>query len=271
MAKLQRLPPVLLSLSSIIAAPALFSGLDAQETPWEGAWEWLHDRSAGRLMILNGSFCAVFGAKAREAPQGSLSEADRASLFRTMAGPMCGAISVVKPSDGTIVLESTVEFAARPRNVGAVSRRPTRVEGNRMEGDLLRRDGSISATWHYRRLSPPGAGPMAGSWRLDSEDWAGLLVMTDSEYRFVIHLEDRSDQADGRLSDLSDAEAAALYDAYDAEGGSYVANGASLFRTPAVARDPRLQGVRLKTPFERDGDALTLRIGDGDLHWVRAR
>lgn len=255
-------------LSALAAGPDVYA---QPVPPWDGAWEWLHETDAGRLIILDSWFCGVFGAKDRAAPPGILSEAARASLFRTMSGAMCGRTSVEFTPDGGAVLVTEAEFTARPQSAGRVARRPTRVEGDRMAGDLLRSDGSLLVTWWYRRLSPPGTGALAGVWRLDSPDWDGLLVMTDSEYRFVVHRRDRSGLATGGPADLTDAEAAALYDAYDAEGGSYRHTALALVRTPAVARDPRLQGVRLETSLDLQGDSLSLEIGEQLLEWVRVR
>lgn len=256
--------------ASALSAGVAVSGVRAQSVPiWVGAWEWLHDTNAGRLLILDGWFCAVYGARDRTAPEGPLPETTKASLFRSMSGPMCGQTSAEVTSDGTPVLVTRAEFTARPDNAGGVVRRPTRVEGDLMEGDVLRSDGSIQATWRYRRLSPLGTSALAGAWRLAPGDWAGILVFTDSQYRFVIHHTDRSDLASGAPRNLTDRQAAALYDAYDAEGGSYQRAGSSLSRVPDVARDPRIQGRSIETPFDLQGDTLSLRLGAKDLVWVR--
>lgn len=247
-------------------------GSPAQETRrWEGAWEWLNENNVGRLILLDDWFCGVFGAKGRTALPGALPNAVRAQLYRTMSNPMCGQVSEELPPDSDPVVVTEAVFTARPQSAGGVARRPTRVKDDIMEGDLLRSDGTVQVTWRYRRLSPPGTGPLAGAWRLDSPDWDGLLILTDSQYRFVVHRRDRSDLPRVAPRELTEAQAAALFDAYDAESGTYRHAGSSFARTPEVARDPRLQGQRLESEVALRGDTLMLNVGDEHERWVRAR
>lgn len=272
MMKLNRLTLAVVCFLVVLGVSAARSEAQAQEArTWEGAWEWLHENNVGRLILLEDWFCGVFGARDRTAPPGALSQAVRARLFRTMSNPMCGATSVEFPPDSDPVLVSEAMFTARPQSAGGVARRSTRVEHDLMEGDLLRSDGTVRVTWRYRRLSSPGTGLLAGAWRLDSPGWDGLLVLTDSEYRFVVHRRDRSDLPRLAPRDLTEAQAAALYDAYDAEGGSYRQAGSSFARTPEVARDPRLQGQRLESELAIRGDTLILNVGDERERWVRVR
>ena len=81
-------------------------------------------------------------------------------------------------------------------------------------------------TDRYRRLSAPGSSPLAGGWRLESDERDGIMCMTDNQYRYLVIDRNRPETADP-AGDLSDAEAARLFYSFDAQGGSYVVAGAS--------------------------------------------
>lgn len=79
MMKLDRVSLAVLWFLVVLGVPTDGSDAQAQEAPaWEGAWDWLHERNVGRLILVEGAFCGVFGAKERTAPPGALSESVRA-------------------------------------------------------------------------------------------------------------------------------------------------------------------------------------------------
>ncbi len=138
-----------------------------------------------------------------------------------------------------------------------------RAEGDEMRGEVLRPDGSRSPTEVFRRRSAPGRSPLAGAWRLESEVWDGMMCMTDDQYRYIVTRKDRPSISDPR-TELSDADAAALYHAFDAQGGTFTVTGGTIIRTPELARDPREQGRETTIEFSVDSGVLTTRTDAGD-------
>ena len=237
---------------------------DQAQPPWVGAWHWLHETQDGRLLLTENWFCGVFGAKDRLPPQGAQpTEAEAAVLFRSMPGPMCGPVNV-RGTEGEWVIETVVEVSARPRNRGRRTQRPTRVVGDLMSGDVMEDDGTVSNTCSYQRLSDPGGSLLAGTWELVSNEWDGMLLMTDTEYRYVIAQKDRA-SIEARTSQLPDREAALLYHSYDAQGESYSLSGSMITWRPAIARNPREQGREILSEVTVDGE--TLATGTGDQQW----
>ena len=236
--------------------------------PWAGAWHWLHDEQDGRLVLLgNGWFCGVFGLKERALPLGEHpTEAEAARLYRQMAGPFCGAVAEVRDDDGNVVMETVNAVGVNPTAVGSVARRSFDIVGDRMTSDVRGPDGTLRSTWTYQRLSDPGRSALAGAWELVAERQEGLLVMTDTEYRYVIASTERAEFS-GSVRDLSDAAAALLYHASEAQGGSYAVSESLMTRRPAVAKDPREQGQEITLPFSLDGQTLTTGASDQQLTW----
>ena len=232
------------------------------ERPFHGAWQWLPEASDGRLLITDRHMCAVFAQKGRPAPAGDPSEVDAAQLFRSMSLPFAGPQSATEEA-GEWRIEMTLAVTVHPAMVGSVTRRAVRVESDEMRGELLRPDGSRAPTDVFRRRSRPGTSPLAGAWRLESDAWDGMMCMTDDQYRYIVTRRDRASIEDPR-AELSDADAAGLYHAYDAQGGAFVVEGSTILRTPELARDPREQGRQTAVEFSLDADALTTRTSAGD-------
>ena len=240
---------------------------DSVQPPWVGAWHWLDETQDGRLLLTKNWFCGVFGAKDRPSPVGEQpTVAESAALFRSMSGPMCGPLNVSTGTEQESVLETTIEISAHPARGGARTQRPRRVEGDRMYGDVLASDGTVRDTWSYERLSDVGSSPLAGAWELVSDEWEGIMLMTDTEYRYVVARKDRA-PIQTRSSQLTDADAAALYHSYDAQGGSYGVSGSIMTRRPAVARDPRGQGREIAVDFTVEGESLTIGRGSQQRLW----
>ena len=234
--------------------------------PFEGAWQWLPEASTGRLLLTSQHVCAVFGLKDRPAPDGDPSEAEAASLFRSMSFPFAGSM-IATEEEGEWRQASTAFVAAHPARVGFSTERIVRVEGDELQGEHLRPDGSRAPTDLYRRRSKPGTSTLAGTWRLDSEAWDGMMCMTDDQYRYIVTRNDRPSISDPR-AELSDADGAALYHAFDAQGGTFVVDGSRIVRTPELARDPREQERETTAEFEVDSETLRTRTEAGDdLVW----
>ncbi len=137
-----------------------------------------------------------------------------------------------------------------------------------MYSDLLRSDGSVSVTWNYDRLDDPGTSSFAGVWELDSDSWEGIMVMTDTQYRYVIGMRERT-SFESSNGDLTDEQAAYLYRSYDAQGGSFSVVGRQVTRTPAIAKDPRLQGREIVGSFQVAGAIVITEFSGSRETWRR--
>ena len=137
-----------------------------------------------------------------------------------------------------------------------------------MFSELIGSDGTKGPTHTFRKLSEPGTSPLAGAWELVSDEWEGMMLMTDTQYRYLVTRRDRPQIAEP-VAEMSDADAASLYHSFDAQGGSYVTEGSTITRRPAVARDPREQGIGKTIEFTADSNALTTRTSQDELAWRR--
>ena len=234
--------------------------------PWAGAWEWLSDEYDGRPTLLERYFCYVFAQKERQPPEGGHpTEAEAAALFRSMGGAAAGTITSTQEADEWLIeMLSTVELL--PLAVGTRLPWAFRVEGDRMFGQVITGDGTRTPAFTYRRLSGPGSTSLAGAWELVSDEWDGIILMTHTEYRYLLTRKDRP-QVAGPASDMSDADAADLYHSFDAQGGSYTVSGSTMTRLPVVARDPRQKGREIPVKFKVKGEALTTWTAQEELVW----
>ena len=240
--------PTLTATTAPTEAPAGGDAATAPRVaaPFEGAWQWLSAGNDGRLLLTERHSCAVFGSKDRPPPpDGELDEAEAARLFRTFSGPFATSFSTVE-QEGEWSLDGTVLIAAQPANVGAPNRGVLTVDGDEMRGGPFR----------YRRLSAPGASPLAGVWQLESDAWDGIMLMTDSHYCYQMQRKDRP-----FVAGITTAEE--LYHAFDARGGSYAVEGATLVRIPELAKDPREQGQEIALEFSLDSGLLITRTAAG--------
>ena len=255
---------------ALVLSAELFAQTEADRLPWEGAWQWLHEAQDGRLGLTAEHFCAVFGLKNRmHLSDGGSAEADAAQLYRSMAGPMCGSVSFVQTAAGRWAVKTTVEVAAYPQNVGESDVRPTTVDGDLMVGEWLNADGSVRNTWRYRRLSDLGGeSQLAGVWRTETGEKVGLLILTDTQYRYV-WTDDARPAVTARPRDMTDAEAARLFAAFDAQGGEYSVDGNTLTLSPEVARDPDEIGQARPVTFNLTGDSLVLMAPSLPRTWTR--
>ncbi len=235
---------------------------------WEGAWEPLLDSFDGRALLTPEHFCGVFARKNRTVQQGDRpTEAEAAALFRSMAGSFGGFMKTTEARDEW-VFDMTVAVAALPARVGTHMRRAHRMEGDRMYGEDVQSDGVRAPADVYRRLSEPGISRLAGAWELVSGEWDGLMVTTDTEYRYIVTRKNRP-QVTGPVREISDSDATTLYHAFDAQGGSYTAFGSTMTRRPEIARDSREQGGEVHFDIEMAGNVLTIQSAQDELAWRR--
>ena len=88
-----------------------------------------------------------------------------------------------------------------------------------------------------------------------------MMCMTHDQYRYIVTRRDRP-SISAPTAELSDGDAAALYHAFDAQGGTFTVAGSTMVRTPELARDPREQGRETAVEFSLDSGVLTTRTGD---------
>jgi hypothetical protein len=197
-----------------------------------------------------------------------------------MSGPFAGRMEVIGEDNGESIIEMLTAVAAQPRNVGGRARRTVRVVGDRMFSEIVRDNGTrtnpavgrvIEAGQStYQRLSGAGSSRLAGAWELVSDEWDGQMCTTDTEYRYLVTRKNRPALTAGP-NNLSDRDAAILYHALDAQGGSYTVSNAVMTRRPAIARDPRQQGREIPVGFRLDADTLTTRSADQQMVWRRLK
>lgn len=240
--------------------------------PWLGAWEWLSDDYDGRPAQTEEHFCYAFAQKVRQAPKGERpSEAEAAALFKSFGGAAAGT-QTAKPAGDEWLIETVTFIDLLPASVGSHTHWAFRVQGDRMSGQVIGADGTRSPIppFSYRRLSHPGSSPIAGAWELVSDTWDGLMLTTDTEYRYVMTRKDRP-QITGESSEISDADAAILYHSFDAQCGSHAVSGSTLLRQPVVVKDPRDKGRESRVDFATDGEKLTTRSDQQELVWRRVQ
>ena len=233
--------------------------------PWTGAWQWLSDEYDGRLILTENYFCYAYAQKGRQRPQVEQpTEAEAAALFRAFRAE-AGTVTGTQEGDEWLIdLVSTV--AHHPANVGRKLRRAVRVEGDRMLREIVGIDGTRTATHERRKLTDPGSTPLAGAWQVESDDFDGLLLKTDSEYGYI-STETGRPQITAVGSELSDADAAVLYHALHTQAGSYTVTGSTTVRTPTVSTNPAAHGREASVGFKVVGDTLTLSTPQVSLDW----
>ena len=233
--------------------------------PWTGAWQWLSDEYDGRLILTENYFCYAFAQKGRQPPQDEQpTEAEAAALFRAFRAE-AGTVTATKDGNEWLIdLVSSV--AHHPANVGRTVRRAVRVEGDRMLGELVESDGTRTATHEHRKLTDPGSTPLAGAWECVADEFDGLLLKTDSEYRYI-STDAKRPQITAEGDDLSDADAAVIYHALHTQAGSYTVTGSTTVRTPTVSTNPAAHGREASIGFKLVGDTLTLSTPQVSLDW----
>ncbi len=239
--------------------------------PWVGAWEWLSDSYDGRPAMTEAHFCYAFAQKDRRVPSGAVpSEAEAAALFRSIGGGAAGTLTAEQAGDEWL-LEYVTHVDVWPANVGHHTQWAFSVQGDRMYGQVIGAGETRSPDppFSYRRLSQPGSSPIAGAWELVSEEWVGLMIMTDTQYRYIMTRKDRPSVTAG-ANELSDADVANLYHSFDAQCGSHTVSGSTLLRQPVVVKDPRDKGREISIEFAIDGEELTTRRGQRELFWRKA-
>jgi len=236
-------------------------------SPWTGAWQWLSDEYDGRLILTEGHFCYAFAPKGRRAPKGEQpTDAEAAALFRSFhAG--AGRVTATRDGDEWL-LDMVSSVAHHPADVGNTVRRAVRVEGDRMFGEHIGTDGTREATHVHQKLSDLGSGPLAGAWECMADHFDGMLLKTDTEFRYI-SVDAQRPQVTAVGDELSDADAVVLFRALHSQAGSYRIEGSTTIRMPTVSPNPAAYGRESPVDFEVNGDVLTLRAGDVQLDWQK--
>ena len=233
--------------------------------PWTGAWQWLSDEYDGRLIFTENYFCYAYAPKDRQPPQREHpTEAEAAALFRAFRAA-AGRVTATKDGNEWF-LDLVSSVAHHPTNVGRIVRRAVRVEGDRMLSETVESDGTRTAKREHRKLSDLGSTPLAGAWQVESDDFDGILLKTDSEYRYI-STEMGRPTITAVGSELSDADAATLYHALHTQAGSYTVTGSTTVRTPIVSPNPAAHGHEASVGFKVVGDTLTLSTPQVSLDW----
>lgn len=238
--------------------------------PWVGAWEWLSEDYDGRPAYTERYFCFAFAQKVRQAPAGRrISDAEASALFRSFGGAAAGSHIVKKIGDEWL-METVTLTDLLPENVGNQTEWALGVEGDLMSGQIIGADGTRSPVppFSYRRLSQQWHHPISGAWELVSDTWVGLMISTDTEYRYIRTRKDRP-QIMANPLELSDADAAVLYHSFDAQCGSQVVSGSTLYRIPVVVKDPRDKGSEIRMNFEVNGKFLSIGNDQQEFVWRR--
>ena len=234
-------------------------------SPWTGAWEWVSDEHDGRLILTEGHFCHVFARKDWQPPAGGQpTDAEAARLFKSYSAE-AGPITASRDGDGWLI-ESTSTLAHHPANTGKTVRRAVRVEDDRMVSEVVESDGTRAAAHEHRRLSDLGTGPLAGAWECMATEFDGLLLKTDTEFRYI-SVEAQRPDITVVGDELSDPDAVVLSRALHSQAGSYKIEGSTTVRTTTVSANPAAHGRETTLEFELNGDVLTLRAGDVHLDW----
>jgi len=237
---------------------------------WEGAWEWFSDRYYGRTAYSKGHFCWVSAKKDRIIPQKDIpSNAEAATLCRTFSVAVAGTYSTKQSGDEWLVEHVHLVDLELDR-VGVHEHNVNWFEADRIFNQGFGPDGTRGPIppHQYQRLSLAGSSAWAGTWELISDQWVGLMIMTDTHYRYVMTRKERP-HFEGRRRELSDADAAVLYHTFDAQAGSYSVSGSTFYQQPVVVKNPRDKEHGLKVDFFLDGNKLSTNLDQHELEWQR--
>ena len=233
--------------------------------PWTGAWQWQSDEYDGRLILTENYACHVFAQKGRQPPQGERpTEAESAALFRSF-GAGAGPITATQDGDEWFI-DAVSSLAHHPAAVGINVRRAVRVKDDQMSAEQIGSDGTRSPTTLYRRLSGAGSTPLAGAWECMADEFDGLLLKTGSEYVYISTDANRP-KITAVEDELSDADAVILYRALHSQAGSYMVEGSTTVRRPAISGNPAARGTQASLGFKVVGDTLTLSRPEIALDW----
>lgn len=237
---------------------------------WLGAWEWFSDRYYGRTAYSEHHFCWVSAKKDRIIPQNDiLSDAEAALLCKTFGVAVAGTYSTEQFGDEWLV-EHIHLIDLEHERVGVHEHNVNWFEGDRIFNQGFGSDGTRGPIppHQYQRLSRAGNLPWAGTWELISDEWGGLMIMTDTHYRYVMTLNERP-HFEGSRREMSDADAAVLYHTFDAQAGSYSVSGSTFSRRPIVVKNPRDKEHEIKADFFLEGNKLSLNLNLQKQEWQR--
>lgn len=210
--------------------------------------------------------------KARKRSDGERpSDAEAAALLRSFGAAVAGSFTAKQTGDEWRV-DSVHLIDLVPDRVGVHEHNVFWVQGDRMFNQGFGADGTRGPIppHQYRRLSQLGRSSLAGTWELISDKWVGLMIMTDTHYRYVMTLKDRP-YIPGKLREMSDVDAVALYHSFDAQCGSYSVSGSILVRQPVVVKNPTDKGREIEVDFLLDGEKLTTHLDQQELAWQSVR
>lgn len=232
--------------------------------PWTGAWRWVTEGRRGRPTVASTRYCYMAVAEGRTSlAPGDESDAGLAELFRGVTTGGAGVI--VSPIDGDESLQTNTNFVGTyPTAASASVLRQTVMDGDNMLQRVLGPDREVMAEHSYVRISDAGSSELAGAWELRADGWSGLLILTDSQYQYLITDDDRPADAS---PDSTDEVLAGLCRSTFGQAGAYRVDGNALLATPDIAIDPAAEGVESAMPFKLDGDGMEIEI-DGRSWWL---
>lgn len=136
--------------------------------------------------------------------------------MRSFGGAGAGPFTISPTGSGSIH-ELKFTYAHWPSQEGTVVHRGIRIAGDTMNRNVLRPDGTKADTEVHQKVDGDWSSPTADVWELASDEWAGFMMMTDAQYRYLVTRRDRP-ALPRRPRDMNDADAATIYHSFDAEG-----------------------------------------------------
>lgn len=232
---------------------------------WTGAWSWVSGDYKGSLILTDRHFCEVSSRRDRNiTKENQTAEIETANWFKSYEAK-AGSLNLTRNGDNTLI-EMTASIAHHPAHVGDVEIRSLNLESDQMSVVRIDSDGKHSKSVSYERLSNTGETPLAGAWECDSQEFDGMLLMTDTEYRYVSTAISRPQIMDLGRS-LSDIDAVTLSKALHSQAGIYTTDGSEMTRQTVLAMNPLRKGDKAKLEFSLKDDVLTLRTGEFALDW----
>ena len=110
--------------------------------------------------------------------------------MRSFGGAGAGPFTISPTGSGSIH-ELKFTYAHWPSQEGTVVRREIRIAGDTMNRNVLRPDGTKADTEVHQKVDGDWSSPTADVWELASDEWAGFMMMTDAQYRYLVTRRDR--------------------------------------------------------------------------------
>lgn len=237
-------------------------------SPWTGTWEWLSDNYDGRTAFTESHFCYASAPKNRNIPAGEeVTDAEAADLAKSFGVAAAGSITARQEGDEWFI-EAVHKINLEPSRVGVHEHNVVWVKGDRTFNQGVKPDGTRGPVppLQYRILSQLGTTPLAGTWELMSDEWNGIMIMTDHHYRYVM-THNKREQFSNKRRELNTIEAAALYRSFDAQCGKYSVSGSTMLCQPVVVKNPKDRGQEIRANYALDNHQLTIQSGKQTHIW----